>query len=263
MGRPSQLLFLFFIVVLINIVDRCNGALLPLPMHLLRPQTGCHGHKIDGVSCLSWRFAVETNNLRNWKTVPAECEDYVGNYMLGHLYRQDSKAVTDQAILYAKSLNLTGDGKETWVFDVDETVLSNLPHYSQHGFGAKPYDSVAFNAWVETGKAPRLPESHNLYVTLRSLKIKVVFLTGRPESQREVSEANLRRAGYNKWEKLILRGEKDVGKLAVVYKSEKRRELEKQGYKIIGNIGDQWSDILGNSTGSRTFKLPDPMYYLS
>ncbi|KAK9099203.1 hypothetical protein Syun_026248 [Stephania yunnanensis] len=212
-------------------------------MHLLRPQTGCHGHKIDGVSCLSWRFAVETNNLRNWKTVPAECEYYVGNYMLGHLYRQDSKAVTDQAILYAKSLNLTGDGKETWV--------------------AEPYDSVAFNAWVETGKAPRLPESHKLYVTLRSLKIKVVFLTGRPESQREVSVANLRRAGYNKWEKLILRGEKDVGKLAVVYKSEKRRELEKQGYKIIGNIGDQWSDILGNSTGSRTFKLPDPMYYIS
>jgi hypothetical protein len=39
--------------------------------------------------------------------------------------------------------------------------------------------------------------------------------------------------------------------------------LEEEGYRIIGNIGDQWSDILGTSTGSRTFKLPDPLYYIA
>ena len=53
------------------------------------------------------------------------------------------------------------------------------------------------------------------------------------------------------------------GTTAVVYKSAEREKLEKSGYRIIGNVGDQWSDILGTSTGNRTFKLPDPMYYLS
>lgn len=53
------------------------------------------------------------------------------------------------------------------------------------------------------------------------------------------------------------------GKTAVVYKSAERKKLEEEGYKIIGNIGDQWSDILGTNTGNRTFKLPDPMYYIS
>jgi hypothetical protein len=48
-----------------------------------------------------------------------------------------------------------------------------------------------------------------------------------------------------------------------VYKSAERKKLEKKGYTIIGNIGDQWSDLLGANAGNRTFKLPDPMYYIS
>lgn len=50
---------------------------------------------------------------------------------------------------------------------------------------------------------------------------------------------------------------------ALAIKSSKRKELEAQGYNILGNMGDQWSDILGNNAGQRTFKLPDPMYYIS
>jgi len=53
------------------------------------------------------------------------------------------------------------------------------------------------------------------------------------------------------------------GKTAVEYKSTERKKLEKNGYRIIGNIGDQWSDLMGTPTGNRTFKLPDPMYYIS
>ncbi|CAK9174542.1 unnamed protein product [Ilex paraguariensis] len=55
----------------------------------------------------------------------------------------------------------------------------------------------------------------------------------------------------------------ESGTTAQVYKSNKRKELVKVGYRILGNIGDQWSDLLGTNIGSRTFKLPDPMYYIS
>ena len=54
-----------------------------------------------------------------------------------------------------------------------------------------------------------------------------------------------------------------MGKSSVVFKSGERKKLEENGYRIIGNIGDQWSDLLGTNTGNRTFKLPDPMYYIS
>ena len=52
------------------------------------------------------------------------------------------------------------------------------------------------------------------------------------------------------------------GKLATLYKSEKRSEMEREGYRILGNSGDQWSDILGTAMSTRSFKLPNPMYYI-
>ena len=32
-------------------------------------------------------------------------------------------------------LMVAGNGKEVWVFDIDETSLSNLPYYAKHGLG--------------------------------------------------------------------------------------------------------------------------------
>ncbi|KAJ9692221.1 hypothetical protein PVL29_011339 [Vitis rotundifolia] len=199
-------------------------------IHLLRPQLGSNGHHVPGLSCLSWRL------------------DYVGHYMLGHQNRKDSRAVVYEALTYAQSLKLAGDGKDIWVFDVDETSLSNLPYYAKHGFG-----------YLNLGKAPALPESLKLYKKLLSLRIKAVFITGRPEAQRNVTAANLRNVGYHTWERLILKGS-STG-IAIVYKSNERKKLEKSGYRTIANIGDQWSDILGTNIGNWTFKLPNPMWW--
>ncbi|KAL6144615.1 hypothetical protein ACLB2K_055306 [Fragaria x ananassa] len=188
-------------------------------IHLLQPKSGSGGSHVGNISCLSWRLGVETHNIIDWTTIPAACEGYVGHYMLGDQYRKDSAVVTHEAYVYAEGLNLTNDGNKLWVFDVDETTLSNLPYYAKHGFGG--------------------------------------------ESQRNVTETNLKNAGYDTWETLILKGSSYSGNTSVVYKSAERTKLEESGYTIIGNIGDQWSDLIGTSVGNRTFKLPDPMYYIS
>lgn len=101
------------------------------PIHLLRPRSGAGGQPVSGLNCLSWQLAVETNNLRSWKVVPDECENYVGHYMLGNQYRKDCNFVAAAAYKYAKSVELKGDGKDIWIFDIDETTLSNLPYYAQ------------------------------------------------------------------------------------------------------------------------------------
>jgi hypothetical protein len=113
-----------------------EGMAAPL-IHALHPLVGSAGDlgRRAGVPCDSWRLAVEAYNKRDWKTVPANCEDYVGHYMLGRQYRLDSRVVADEAIAYAEGLKLAGNGKEVWVFDIDETSLSNLPYYAKHGFG--------------------------------------------------------------------------------------------------------------------------------
>ena len=49
----------------------------------------------------------------------------------------------------------------------------------------------------------------------------------------------------------------------VPYKSVERQKLVDAGYRIVGNMGDQWSDLVGAPEGDRTFKVPDPMYYVA
>lgn len=67
----------------------------------------------------------------------------------------------------------------------------------------EPYNETLFNAWVERGIAPALPESLKLYKKLLSLGIKIVFITGRPLAQKEITAKNLKQAGFYTWEKLI------------------------------------------------------------
>jgi hypothetical protein len=119
-----------------EVEDAAADVAAPL-IHALRPLVGSAGDlaRRGVVPCDSWRLAVEANNKRDWKTVPADCKDYVGHYMLGEHYRRDSRVVVDEAIAYAEGLELAGNGREVWVFDIDETSLSNLPYYAEHGFG--------------------------------------------------------------------------------------------------------------------------------
>ncbi|KAK8939211.1 Stem 28 kDa glycoprotein [Platanthera zijinensis] len=259
---------LFLLPALLGLVPPMQVSAAPArQIHLLRPVMGSAGAavKVKGVSCSSWQFGVETNSLRGWNTVPAGCESYFGHYMMGRRYREDSRAVAAAAAEYARGLQISsGGGKQIWVFDVDETSLSNLPYYSRHGFGVEPFNATLFDTWVATGTAPPLPESLKLYKELLSLGIKVVFLTGRAEEQRQITASNLKKAGYYSWEKLILRGNGALAhENALQFKSSERLKLTEQGYRIVGNIGDQWSDILGSPEGERTFKLPDPLYYIS
>ena len=69
----------------------------------------------------------------------------------------------------------------------------------------EPFDEIRFNEWVERAEAPALPESLMLYRELVRLGIKIVFLTGRPEEQRAVTETNLIYAGYRTWTKVLLK----------------------------------------------------------
>ncbi|XP_016566636.1 acid phosphatase 1-like [Capsicum annuum] len=88
------------------------------------------------VNYLCWHLLVETNNIRDWDTVPPQCKCYVSKYMTGQQYRDYCNAVVDAAIKYAKTLNVSKDGKDLWVFNVDETTLSNVPYYFRPTFRA-------------------------------------------------------------------------------------------------------------------------------
>ncbi|CAI9091985.1 OLC1v1027109C2 [Oldenlandia corymbosa var. corymbosa] len=155
--------------------------------------------------CTSWRFAAEANNLNPWKTIPPECAGYIEEYMTGRGYHYDLERVSKEAQIFANSVKLGDDGRDIWVFDVDETLLSNLPYYARHGFGLEIFDHAEFDKWVEEGIAPAINSSLELYRDVLKLGIKVFFLTGRRETHRNVTVENLIKVGFEYWEKLILR----------------------------------------------------------
>jgi hypothetical protein len=50
--------------------------------------------------------------------------------------------------------------------------------------------------------------------------------------------------------------------LAIEFKSEERAGIVAKGYKIILNVGDQWSDLRRSPEAEYSVKYPDPYYFL-
>lgn len=106
----------------------------PIQSYLVLP--GLDLNLTRQINCKSWQFGVETNNIRNWTVVPADCAEHVRIYMTERhsQYESDCDAVVDQAIDFINGLEISE--KDVWVFDIDETALSNLEYYRR--------DDVAF-----------------------------------------------------------------------------------------------------------------------
>ncbi|XP_073278887.1 acid phosphatase 1-like [Primulina huaijiensis] len=256
---------LLIIMLLISLSSSNPSAIQTTPDNpiLLPTDRVSGGWRGVDLYCESWRFTVETNDAGSWTRIPEKCVDFVESYITGDWYRMESEAVADDAAAYAKSVKISGNGKVAWIFDIDETLLSNVPYYEVHGFGAEIFDELSFNLWVDLAEAPALPASLRLYKELEQLGFTIILLTGRDESQRNATESNLLYSGYSNWERLILRQNDDQGKPATIYKSERRKALQDEGYIIHGNSGDQWSDLTGFSVAKRSFKLPNPLYFIS
>ncbi|XP_022734777.1 acid phosphatase 1-like [Durio zibethinus] len=211
--------------------------------------------------CLSWRMAVETNNVRGWRTVPTHCLGYIETYMIGGQYEQDVNYIVEQIESYVRDLVVGGDGMDAWILDVDDTCISNIFYYKGKKYGCDPYDPSAFKAWAMKGGCPAIPAVLGLFTKLIDSGFKVFLLTGRDEETLAPSTiANLHNQGFVGYERVIFRTQPFKGKSAVVFKSEIRKQLMEEGYRIWGNVGDQWTDLQGECLGNRTFKLPNPMY---
>ena len=149
--------------------------------------------------------------------------------------------------------------KLAMVFDIDETSLSNYPEMLRADFA---YDSKVFDAWVQSAQAPAIPGSLRIYKEAQRLGVSIFFITGRHENERDATERNLRAQGFENWQQLTLRAASGGPKSTSGYKSAARAQIVAQGYRIVLNIGDQWSDLKGDPEAEYSVKYPDPFYFL-
>nr|AAV31209.1 hypothetical protein [Oryza sativa Japonica Group] len=153
-------------------------------------------------------------------------------------YGRDSDVVINEGIAYAESLKLSGNGKES--------------------IAIRPRELPPVNGRRECTRAT----GNATTLSMAALGIKPVFLTDRAENQRAITTHNLHLQGLLQLGEAIV----PVGwtpDLNCLFKTSEQKKLVIAGYAIVGNIGDQWSNILGGPEGCRIFKYPNPMYYVA
>jgi predicted secreted acid phosphatase len=148
--------------------------------------------------------------------------------------------------------------KPALVLDIDETSLDNYPCLNQSG--GIPYSAVPYAVCVVAYDAPAIKPVRSLFTLAKDLKVKVFFITGRPEAIRAGTLQNLKAAGYKGRYELILQPAGYNDPSTVPYKSGARKQIEKRGFTILANVGDQQSDLSGGYS-ERTYKLPNPIYF--
>ncbi|MFL5942102.1 MAG: HAD family acid phosphatase [Gaiellaceae bacterium] len=154
------------------------------------------------------------------------------------------------------------------VFDIDDTTLNTFSYEIYSNFVFNPTTNAAF---VNAGVFPAVFGMPALVNEAQDEGYTVFFLTGRNISQFAGTKANLLNVGYPAVpdSQLYLKNVSapwlaSCGGAACTtdqYKSLTRQHIESLGYDIVGNFGDQFSD-LSFGFEDRAFKLPNPMYFL-
>jgi predicted secreted acid phosphatase len=228
------------------------------------------GRSPRGASAWLLAFALSfvTTGCAGTRAVPDlhQARQQVEGYIDSGRYSADCAAVAAKAREYLDH-RAPQVKKPAAVFDVDETSLSNWPAYRVNGWAritAGPCDlqngPCGLRTWQGMAQSKAITSALELARHARGLGVAVFFITGRPPSLREATERNLRAEGYE-WERVILLPEGGSFKSAADFKAPERRKLTEEGFTILLSIGDQQSDLSGGYA-ERTFKLPNPVYFL-
>ncbi|GEB51153.1 HAD family acid phosphatase [Streptomyces cacaoi] len=189
--------------------------------------------------------------------------------------KQVRSIASDAQDALARDLKRHGKGghknkkKPAIVLDVDDTTLLTYNFELRIGYD---FDQKAQDEYLRTTDMDPVFGMTRLVNWAHKKGVTVFFVTGRKEYQRDWSVRNLKKAGYRvpvDKAHFYLKDEKNPPPYlecgndcnTVEFKSGTRKHIEEQGYRILANFGDQYSDLKGGYAGRRV-KLPNPMYYL-
>lgn len=191
-------------------------------------------------------------------------------------YKKDVARVVDEARAFIAERVPRVD-KPAVVLDIDETSLSNWQQIVHNGFGYFPSGACDLKStspcgqreWELSSAASAIEPTLALYRTIRTLRgkngeeVAIFFVTGRNDDalERLATEFNLHKVGYDDWKRLVMRSDLDPGRNVSVYKTAARERIEADGFRIVANLGDQLSDLVGGHA-ERCFKIPNPFYFI-
>lgn len=188
------------------------------------------------------------------------------NYKCFGAYDRDiAKVLTGAQAYVERRASLVA--KPAIVLDIDETSLSNWRKIVASEFNYIPdRDCISFLSGPDddqSAQADVIAPILQLFNAAKAKGVAIFFVTSRnnADEERAATEANLRKAGYEGWNELIMKSPNSNPVSIKAYKSSERAKIEAKGFRIIANVGDQYSDLAGGHA-EREFKVPNPFYYI-
>ncbi|MFF0184407.1 HAD family acid phosphatase [Streptomyces sp. NPDC005244] len=165
--------------------------------------------------------------------------------------------------------------KPAVVFDIDDTLLLSFDYERKTNY---TYNSTTWADYVARADRPAVFGSPELVEYAASKGVEVFYNSGLKESQRASAVENLKKVGVDVNLDSAHMFLKDAinppaylsgcataaawNCTTVQYKAGTRKHIEDLGYDIVGNFGDQYSDLDGGYA-DKTYKLPNPTYFVS
>jgi HAD superfamily, subfamily IIIB (Acid phosphatase) len=214
------------------------------------------------------------DTVPNIANVRDEIMEYYGDSG-NHVASADSAYAHDVRLVEA---NVTGwlrtrasTPQSAVVFDVDDTLLSSYAYGATHEFSGYTLTGPASGPLAECVRAKCLWAVFGMSALVsaaRAMGYSLFYVTGRPRPYQSVTLQNLAEQGIPAPRQLFTKPTTapfpsylpcNASCTTIDYKSRTRAHIERFGYQIVANIGDQASDLAGGHA-ERTFRVPNPMY---
>jgi hypothetical protein len=217
---------------------------------------------------------VETAIKAYYGDTPTETPDPVNGTTMLHVpspkgaYAKQMHRIENRAERYlARRDRMAKQRNKAIVLDIDDTTLNT---YNYEIYSNFVYDPTTNADFVNAAAFPAVFGMPRLVHEAKADGYTIFFLTGRPTSQMSGTVTNLTKVGYPMVpaDHIFLKDLTDPWLSSCApnctttqYKSLTRQHIQSLGFRIIGNFGDQFSDLRGGFA-ARRFKIPNPMYFL-
>ncbi|HZQ81254.1 MAG TPA: HAD family acid phosphatase [Gaiellaceae bacterium] len=234
------------------------------------------------------------NQITNLDVLRQQIRNYYGDpngtgtFGTNSNYAKEAESVASDGShwLAAKAHHSDRGKQQAIVLDVDDTTLATWNYEVASDWDYNPTTNAEY---VTDQKFPAVPGMVDMVKKAAQEGYAIFFLTGRPASQEQPTLGNLTSDGvgvdagypdptrlndgedglftkpavadYPGYLKTACASDPNGSCTTIDYKSATRKHIESLGYDIVANFGDQFSDLKGGYA-DKTFKLPNPNYYL-
>ncbi|CAI0411045.1 unnamed protein product [Linum tenue] len=191
------------------------------------------------------RSFAELNNLKSPDLLPPMCWDRIVDHhnqpVAGGEYERDLTASLWVVEGYFDGVKPSDDNGQDAVvlIDIDNSIIFNSKQFRQQVLLLRVYKKLQASGW------------------------SLVLVSRNPEKQRNGTEEQLVSAGYGGWSSLVLRPDDEMEHSTTEYISRQRVLMETRGIRVAAIISSQMDALTKGPSGSgtRVFKLPNPVYY--